>query len=113
MLGFETNLLPEGKTSATHPADLDPLHSIYVYCDLVEPRVVGDKLTPLLRVVPVAGKSGDMVTRTYQNVHYVTLQQKSLETVEINIRDDLGDNVSFERGTLNVTLHFRRKRVLF
>ena len=112
ILGFETDEIFDGKTTATLPVDMDPLHSIYVYCDLVEPRVVGDKLTPLLRVVPVTGTTGEMVTRSYENVHYVTVQQKSLETVEINIRDDQGENVSFERGTLNVTLHFRRKRYL-
>ena len=73
---------------------------------------MGDKTTQLLRVVPVKGASGDMVTKIYENVHYVPLQLKSFEDVEINIRDDSGNYVPFERGALNVTLHFRRKRYL-
>ena len=89
---------------------MDPLHSMYVYCDLLEPRVVGDKMTQLLRVVPAEGRNGDMVTRIYENVHYVPLQRKSFEVVEIDIRDSVGEKVPFERGTLNVTLHFRRRR---
>ena len=112
ILGFEIIRIKDGKTLATQTVDMDPLHSIYVYCDLLESRIVGDKMTQLLRVVPVEGKSGDMVTRTYENVHYVSLQLKSFEDVEINIRDDSGNYVPFERGTLNVTLHFRRQRVL-
>jgi hypothetical protein len=34
-----------------------------VYCPLVEPRMVGDAQVPLLRIVPVAGRDGEMMTR--------------------------------------------------
>ena len=112
ILGFESHILSAGTTEAEFPVDMDPLHSIYVYCDLIEPRVVGDKMAQLLRVVPVEGRSGEMVTRIYENVHYTALQRKSFESVEIDIRDSLGEKVPFERGTLNVTLHFRRRRHL-
>ena len=112
ILGFEFNIIERGTTEAMLAVDMDPLHSIYVYCDLLEPRVVGDRMTQLLRVVPVEGRSGEMVTRIYENIHYTPLQQKSFETVEIDIRDSVGENIPFERGTLNVTLHFRRRRHL-
>lgn len=112
ILGFDSDIIYEGWTEAALAVDMDPLHSIYVYCDLLEPRVVGDKMTQLLRVVPVEGRNGEMVTKIYENVHYTPLQQKSFETVEIDIRDNTGEKVPFERGTLNVTLHFRRRRHL-
>ena len=112
ILGFSLPTLPQGVTEASLPVDMDPLHSIYIYCDLIEPRVVGDSMTQLLRVVPVEGRSGEMVTRIYENVHYTPIQRKSFESVEIDIRDSLGKKVPFERGTLNVTLHFRRRRHL-
>jgi hypothetical protein len=32
------------------------LNSLYMYCPLVEPRMVGDAQVPLLRIVPVEGK---------------------------------------------------------
>ena len=110
ILGFDSSVISAGEIEASSAVDLDPLHSIYVYCDLIEPRVVGDKMAQLLRVVPVEGGSGQMVTRIYENVHYTPLQRKSFETVEIDIRESLGVKVPFERGTLNVTLHFRRRR---
>ena len=112
ILGFRIHAISDGVTRGEHVVDMDPLHSMYVYCDLLEPRVVGDKMTQLLRVVPVEGRNGDMVTRIYENVHYVPLQRKSFEVVEIDIRDSVGEKVPFERGTLNVTLHFRRRRHL-
>ena len=85
-------------------------YSLYVYCNLIEPRVVGDSHVPLLRIVPVQGKHTDLVTRFFQKVYYLPLQQKCFETVEIYIRDDTGQKVPFERGKVVVTLHFRKRR---
>ena len=93
-------------------SDLDPVESLFVYCDVLEPRVVGDSQVPLLRIVPVEGGNGELVTRIYENVHYVRLQRKTFQTIEINIRDRAGVNVPFEAGTLNVTLHFRQRKRL-
>ena len=36
--------------------------SLYVYSSIVEPRLVGDKIAPLLRIVPIIGLHGEMVT---------------------------------------------------
>ena len=110
ILGFDSNVIEWGQTEGVLGVDMDPLHSIYVYCDLLEPRVVGDKMVQLLRIVPVEGDHGNMVTRTYENVHYVPIQLNSFEGVVIDIRDSTGAKVPFERGTLNVTLHFRRRQ---
>ena len=38
------------------------LNSLYVYCPLVEPRMVGDAQVPLLRIVPIEGRVAEMVT---------------------------------------------------
>ena len=35
--------------------------SLYVYSSIVEPRIVGDKIAPLLRIVPITGPHGEMV----------------------------------------------------
>ena len=115
MLGLHSDIfdVSSGQTlQGEEITDLDPIDSMYVYCDVVEPRVVGDSLVPLLRIVPVEGEHNDLVTRIYENVHYVRLQRKSFEAIEINIRDRTGQKVPFERGTLNVTLHFRQRKRL-
>ena len=85
-------------------------YSLYVYCNLSEPHMVGDALVPLLRIVPIRGKDGDLITRTYENVNYHPVQQRRFDVVELDIRDDTGRKVSFERGKVVVTLHFRRRR---
>ena len=84
--------------------------TIYVYTDVVESRIVGDSLVPLLRCLPVRGGHGVTVSDRFTNVHYVPLLRKEFGTTEVDIRDDTGRRVPFEYGRVTVTLHFRRRR---
>ena len=95
-------------TISPHVTDLFPVSTIYVYCDIVQPQVVGDTNAQLLRSIPVRGKSGDLITETFSNVQYVPIQTKSFGDIEILLRTDTGDPVSFERGKVVITLHFRQ-----
>ena len=36
--------------------------SLYVYSSIVEPRIIGDKISPLLRIVPITGRHGEKMT---------------------------------------------------
>lgn len=111
MLGMDQRCLGEGFHDAPFIIDVNQgFYSLYVYCDLVQPRVVGDSLVPLLRIVPVSGKTGQTLTKTYENIHYHLVQQKHFSTVEIDIKDDTDRLVPFESGKVIVTLHFRRRR---
>ena len=85
------------------------LHTFFVYCDLVQYQLVGDAYVPLLRTVPVSGKSGDVLVRTFDNIHYVPLSRSTFQNVEIHITDDTGLQVPFQQGRVIVKLHFRRK----
>ena len=84
--------------------------SLYVYSSIVEPRIVGDKIAPLLRIVPITGRHGEMVTARFDHVQYMPVLSREFEDVEIEIRDDTGRPVPFERGKVTVTLHLRRRR---
>ena len=75
--------------------------------------MVGDTAVPLLRAVPLEGKHGDVVSTSFDNVQYIPVLHKEFTTIEINIRDDAGRRVPFERGRVTVTLHFRRRKPLF
>ena len=84
--------------------------TIYLYTDVVESRIVGDSFVRLLRSHPVRGTNGTTITYRFTNIHYVFLLHMEFGTIEIDIRDDIGRPVSFEYGTVTVTLHFRRRR---
>jgi hypothetical protein len=83
----------------------------YVYCNVLEHTPVGDTKAPLLRIVSVSGKRGDIVRTTYEKPVYVPLQQKSFDSIEIDIRDDTGHPIPFEYGKVVVTLHFRLRKL--
>ena len=102
-----------GTTEGVDVARLDALipSHMYVYTDIVEPQPVGDTLAPLLRIINV-GKHGKMpgaqISYTFIHPHYIPLMKREFNRIEVDIRDDLGENVPFASGQLNVKLHFRK-----
>ena len=99
------------RKEADNVVDMDQgFDTIYVYTDVVESRIVGDSLAPLLRSLPVGGSHGATVHDRFTNIHYVPLLYSHFKSIEINIRDDTGRFVLFEYGKVTVTLHFRRRR---
>ena len=86
----------------------DGLHNLYIYTNVVEHQVVGPTLSQLLRVIPVADeKSSKPTILTFQNIHYLPVRKQAYDSLEIDIRDVSGAPVSFQRGHILVTLHFR------
>ena len=86
-------------------------YSIYVYCDLVAHRQVGDYMVPLLRVVPTNDKTTDMIYRIFEKPHYQRLARTQFNTVEIRLTTDTGKPLSFVNGKAVVTLHLRSRRL--
>jgi len=98
--------------SANNACDINRgFSSIYVYCNVLEHIPVGDTKAPLLRIVHLSGKSGDNVHVTYEKPLYVPLQQKSFDSIEIDLRSDFGNSIPFQYGKAIVTLHFRRCKI--
>ena len=101
MLGFRQTIFPGGgggEYVSDWVADLRKgLNSLYMYYPLMEPRMVGDAQVPLLRIVPVEGRDGEMITRVFDPIQYCPLLQRRFQTVDIDIRDDTGSIVPFER----------------
>ena len=131
MLGFRTPVVSDREeeevtsSSDLHPSDSSyPFHveandvvnmtqgfnTLYVYTDIVESRIVGDTLAPLLRALPISGRHGDILSDRFTNIHYVPLLCSTFHSIEVDIRDDMGRRVPFEYGRVTVTLHFRRRR---
>ena len=84
-------------------------NSLYVYCSLVAPQIVGNVYVPLLRSVAVEQKRGHHVIKAYGEPHYVPINSKEIHMVEINIKDDTGTDVSFTFGKVICKLHFRQR----
>ena len=89
VLGFRQAIFPAGVYVSEWVANVKKgLNSLYVYCPLVEWRMVVNAQVPLLRIVPVEGRDGEMITRVFDPIQYCPLLQKRFQTVEIDLRDD-------------------------
>lgn len=83
---------------------------VYLYCDLVEHRLVGDVLAPLLRTIPIINKLNDVTHHIYEKPHYIPLAKRHFNIVEILLASDSGKELNFKSGKSVVTLHIRPKR---
>ena len=85
--------------------------NLYIYCDIVQPQVVGDSLHPLLRTVGVDSDApfGSNVTEIFETPYYLPLSRTSFQEIEINIRGDTGKAPSFSFGRVTVTLHLLKQ----
>jgi hypothetical protein len=86
------------------------LHGLYVYCDVVEHVCVGDTAAPLLRIVDAGdgAANGENITRMFNTPRYIPMRKTAFDSIEIDIRDDIGEPISFEGGKLVVVVHCRR-----
>lgn len=106
--GGGTEIIADG------PIDLARDHeAVYVYCDLVEERIVGDATVPLLRTIPLVDKRLAVVHHVYPKPHFVKLSKQSFETVEMLLSRDTGEEISFGRGKCVVTLEIRKRQPRF
>ena len=112
MLGFRQAIFPGGGEYVSDwVGDLKKgLNSLHMYCPLVELRMVVDAQVPLLRIAPVEGRDGEMITQVFDPIQCCPLLQRRFQTVKINIRDDTDSIVPFERGRVVVTLHCRKQK---
>lgn len=97
------------KLHANHPPDMTGgMHYLYVYCDIVQPQIVGNLLTPLLEVVNVEGAYMQIINRIYISPHYIPILKKSFNTININMKNDMNQPIPFEFGKTIIKLHFRK-----
>lgn len=112
-LGFGPKLIYQKYIDRTGSKtfDVNRGHNLmFVYCDVASYSIVGDTKTPLLRVVNVSGKHGEIVRTTYDRPHYVPIGRREFGSVKISINNEVGRPISLRSGQFLTTLHFRRRR---
>lgn len=113
-LGFDPNTNVATKTIGKFPANLylGLPSQLYVYCDIIEPQIVGDVMCPLLRIIPldpVKYVYGSNKMHIFSPPHYVPVMRREFDTIEIDIRSSTGEHIPFQFGTSCVKLHFKRR----
>lgn len=108
-------LEPNAKYTGARPASLigGIPSSMFVYTDICEMYITGDVQTPLLRAVGIDAENfqyGSTRFQSFSAPRYIPLVRNNFHTIEIDIRDEFGEPIPFDQGTLTVTLQFKRMR---
>lgn len=83
-----------------------------LYCDLIEPQIVGYEFCQVLKIVNTTEGLTEFGTPSHRNfhkIHYIPLLKKEFDSVEINIRDITGKLFPFCHGIVMMKLHFKEK----
>ena len=95
------------------PSKLDPIQFAYVYTDIIENQVIGDKNTSLLKVIPIANEmdSSSCIVSYYDNLHSANVKTNRITRINISIRTTTGGPIKFGNDLANVIikLHFRKR----
>ena len=84
-------------------------YNMYVYSDLVSETLVGDTYVPLLQTVPIQTTvAGELVHHEYIHPQYMKLQTGSISSIHIQLCDESGNLVRFDKGHVIVKLHFKQ-----
>ena len=88
------------------------IQSLYVYCNIIKPVLVGNFEAPLIRRVeiPHQKKFGETCEINYNQPQYYPLVSHEIDSIEVDIKDDTDRTIEFAFGRTAVTLHFRKKR---
>jgi len=84
---------------------------LFVYCNLARPQFVADVMVPCLRVISYDGINRRQQSHEFIHPHYMELSVSDFDTISINIRNEVGEPMSFVYGNLTVTLRFREKKL--
>jgi len=91
--------------------NISELH-LLVYCSIVQPVIVGNIQTNLLRQVeiPKGANFGEQCVLRYPQPFYYPIVSHEFDTIEIDIKDDVNERIPFDGGRSTVTLHFRKRK---
>ena len=94
--------------TGTYKANLYRETNIHVYCDIVQPQIVGDKIAPLVAIVPYQKTTEAYeVLHEVENIHYIPVQTKSFQNIRVHLRSSTEKSIPFQHGRAAITLHLK------
>lgn len=118
ILGSKQSIINDSKFIADYVPQLNQgIDHMYVYASCCAPTRVGDVKVPLLRNIfiednqfqPFESPYGKTKNFIIRNPMYLPISSSSINSIEVNIRDDAGRLINFDEGAkTSLTLHFKR-----
>ena len=85
---------------------------LYIYTDIIDYQLVGSGRIPLLRNVVLDYNESRKTTWVhYDQPHYLRVNQTEIRSILIDIRDENGNKILFDSGSITIKLHFRPTQI--
>ena len=85
------------------------IHSLFIYCSLIDSVIVGNSFAHLLRAIPVQNKKfGDQCHMVYTKPYFYPLATNNFQTIHTSIRDKTGQHIPFKFGETTIVLEFKK-----
>ena len=103
----ETYDIESAEESGQYKANLYRETNILVYSDIVQPQIVGDRLIPLVAIVPYQTTETHETFYAVENIHYIPVQTKNFQNIKVHLRSSTEEPIPFEHGRAAITLHMK------
>lgn len=85
---------------------------IFVYIDVVEPQIISDSSSQVVRIVKTHDNqkthAGGIIVREFVHRNYLPLIKNRFQSIQVELRDTTGKFIPFSFGTSSASLHFKR-----
>ena len=82
--------------------------SLFIYSNVGQSQVVGNKVTDMLREVPYETKGVGSQYIEPTHIQYKRVRNNVLDIIEVEVAETSGAYTVFDEGVTTVTLHFRK-----
>lgn len=82
--------------------------SLFIYVDIIQPQIVGDNYSRILRILPFPYYKGGH--KIFDPIFYFPIDKGYFQDIEIRLISKDGTNIDFYESNIAtlITLHFRR-----
>jgi hypothetical protein len=109
---YQVEDVPPGMLISSYVPQMVPIQQMFIYTNIIQPIDVNDETENLLKIVDVqGGKNGRFARDSLANPVYQSVERgRKITMIHVYIKDEFGNLVSFQNGTLFMRLHFRKQR---
>ncbi|CAB16521.1 MSP domain-containing protein [Caenorhabditis elegans] len=107
-LGFHDTIVRESSLAPSKIDYFGNVSTIYLYCDIVDPIIVGDSKNSLLSVIPCKGKYGEMIHHTIPHPRYLPIMNSTIDSIKIELLSEFAEPINFNWGSTVIVLHFKK-----
>ncbi|EFP00444.1 hypothetical protein CRE_21760 [Caenorhabditis remanei] len=107
-LGYTDTIVKESATAPNKVDFFGNVSTLYLYCDVVDPIIVGNTKSSLLSVIPCRGSYGEMIHHTVAYPRYLPLMNSTIDSIRVDLLSEFDEPIDFNWGSTIIVLHFKK-----